>query len=273
MSTKKIIITVIVAILLLAAILAALLAMSLYGNPVSLALARVGAEAYLDKSYEGKGLVIERVGYDFKFGKYFAYAELPGSMDIRFSIIMNASGEVIRDEYENHVTSGWNTSRRIDNEYRKLVDAVLISDKFNYDYHIGYGMIAFFDAEYKDEYTQSYAIDMASLTCDADYDPSEIGAEAGEITLYIYDEAPSAEKISEILLDIKEILSEADVGFHAIDIVLEKEDGGDEDRLEIRSFLCSDIYVLDMLSRVEDAIERTNDYYAEMDKEKQEQIE
>ena len=79
----------------------------------------------------------------------------------------------------------------------------------------------------------------------------------------------SAERLSEILIEIKELMNEAGVSFYAIDCVLEYEEGPEGEtrngRVEVMNFLYSDIYEKELVERVKKSNEAAIKYYAEMD--------
>lgn len=244
----------------------------LFGNPVSKMLATGTAEKHLAEKYGDRDFVLDGVVFNFKFGCYNAYISSPSSVDSSFTLSISQSGKLIQDSYEDRVESGENTAARIDLEYRNSVDSVL--DKaFPYDTDIGYGEIVFVLREYSgDSSVQEYAIITEDLIIDADYSIKEMGARAGKLTLYVYDDTVSAERLSEIVLDVKRIFDGAEVAFYALDCVLEypkAEDGSKkEGRVEVMEFLYSDIYEEGITERVKASNDKAMAYYAEQDAEK-----
>lgn len=273
-------------ILKIAALLAALaliafvclFANSLVGNPISKALAKNAAENYLAETYGDRDFVLERVSFSFKTGGYYAYIQSPGSMDSSFSLAINMLGRIQYDSYESNVLSGWNTACRLGTDYRNTVEEVLNSRAFPYSADIGFGDLAFIQAAYTGEPSiPAYALVTEELTIDGFYNVNELGAKAGKLTLYIQDETVSAERLSEILLDIRGIFDDAGVSFYIIDCVLEHpkaEDGTRGDgRVEVMDFLYADIYEEGMLRRVISSNEAAVAYYAQQDALKSEEIE
>ena len=105
------------------------------------------------------------------------------------------------------------------------------------------------------------------------YDIAEFGKKAGHLTVYIYDEDVSYERLAEILLGIKGLMDKSSVCFRAIDCVLEaprQEDGSqtDERRVEVMEFSYSDIREKGLANRVKASDEAAKAYYKSMESEK-----
>ena len=124
-----------------------LFANALLGNPISKAAATSSAKKYVAETYAGTDYYVENVSYNFKDGNYHAFVKSPSSMDTEFSLHVNMIGKIYFDTYEN-VTSGYNTARRLEQEYRVLVDTVLESTTFPYVSDIRYGTLEIFPEEY-----------------------------------------------------------------------------------------------------------------------------
>ena len=90
---------------------------ALNGNPVSKFLAQKTAQKYLAEHYDDTDYYIDSVSYSFKDGNYHAFIKSPTSMDTEFSLYITMFGEFRFDTYED-VVDGFNTARRIDQEYR-----------------------------------------------------------------------------------------------------------------------------------------------------------
>lgn len=265
-------------ILKIAALLAALaliavvclFANSLVGNPISKALAKNAAETYLAETYGEKDFVLERVSFNFKTGGYYGYITSPSSMDSSFCLAMDQLGRIRYDSYESDVLSGGNTADRLWTDYRNTVEKVLNSKAFPYTAYISFGDLEFIPAAYTGEPSvPAYALVMEDLTLDAFYNVNELGAKAGKLTIYIEDETVSVERLSEILLDIREIFDDAGVSFYITDCVLEHpkaEDGTRSDsRVEVMDYLYADIYEAGMTERVRASNEAAVAYYAQQD--------
>ncbi len=249
-----------------------LFANSLVGNPISKALAKNTAEKHLEETYGDKDYELERVSFSFKDGYYHAYISSPSSVDSDFSLLINGFGKLRYDEYEN-VTNGWNTAHRLDGEYRKIVDTIFDSRAFPFDAHIGYGDLIFIPREnHGVPNVPEYALITDDLILDAYYNVGELGAKAGKLTVYVADSEVSAERMAQILLEIRSCFDQAGVGFYAIDCVLEypKEANGEimDGRVEAREFLYADIYEEGLTERVEASNQAANAYDTEWDSEK-----
>ncbi len=242
----------------------------LVGNPISKALATRTAEKYIEQKFPGVDFELERVTFSFKDTKYHAYIISPSSVDSSFSLTINMGGKIVLDLYENNVLTGWNTARRLGDAYREAVDQILENPSFPYDCHIGFGDLEFISKEYENEPdVPAYAIVTNGLKLDGIYDINELGAKAGKLTIYIYDDTVTVERLSEIILDIKGMLDDAGIGFYVMDCVLEypKPESGEwkQGRVEVMNFPYSDIYEEGMVERVQASNDAANSYYGEMD--------
>lgn len=247
----------------------------LVGNPVSKMLATNTAKKHLEAHYADKDFVLDGVVFSFKIGCYHAYISSPSSPDSSFTLVIGLDGKLLTDYYEDHVLSGWNTSRRLDDAYRSAVDAMLHSPSFPYTLDFGYGSIYFIESEYQhNPSVPDYAIVTSDLRLDGFYDVNALGAEAGELTLYLYDDTVSAEHLAEMLLGIRSVFDDAGVKFRVISCVLEyppAADGTREDhRVEVLNFPYDDISAEGLVDRVTAADAAAKAYYAAQDAEKQE---
>lgn len=245
----------------------------IFGNPLSAFLAKRSSERHLQEHYSGTDYIIEDVSFSFKDGNYYAHVESPGSDDSFFSIVMKMDGRVLYDTYEDRVARRGNTAHRLDMEYRRRVEDVLESAAFPYDVHIGFGEICFTTNQHKIEYdTPTYAIVTDDLTLDGFYDVNKLGAQAGVLTVYIYDETVSVQRLSEMLLEIRRIFDASGVAFCRIDCVLEypKDEKGNqkEGRVEVMGFAYSQIYAEGLAERVAASDKAAREYYAKQDAEK-----
>lgn len=232
----------------------AIFANALVGNPVSRLLAKRTAEAYLQENYRNTDFMLERISYSFKEGGYFAYIQAPGSTDRYFTLSMDMAGNLVMDRYESMVLSGENTARRLNQAYRDLVDSVLESPSFPFTIDIAFGDLAFGDI-----------LQAADLEPDRIYDVRELGAEAGQLTIYIDDETVRVDRAAEILLELKRMLEQGGVPFSTIDFVLQRPQPGDGPRPEIRveviQFPCAEIYASGLTERIAEANNAAREYY------------
>ena len=245
-----------------------------FGNPVSKMLVTKNAEEYIQENYPDENYGIDYVAYDFKTSDYYVEVVSPDGIDRHFTLYGGFDGKITFDTYESSVADKWNTAGRINDKYRKAVDTVFDGTKFSYNHHISFGDIQFIENDYSaDKSVPDYAISTETLTLDGEYDIYEMGKKAGCLTLYVYDEEVSAEKLSEILLAVKELMDKEKVGFKAINCVLEypkPEDDGPwkEGRVEVMHFLYEGITSDGLAESVKTASEEASEYYAKLDAQK-----
>ena len=254
-----------------------LFANSLVGNPVSKFLATKGANEYIEKTYSDKDFVIEEVTYNFKTGGYYARVTSPTSIDSHFSLSFNWLGKLELDCYDD-VTSGWNTAMRLEDDYRNAVKAVTESKDFSEKYFIAYGEIPCILSDYPiDEEHPEYALQKEELVIDKIYDIKEVASEHGKLVLYAYDEEVTVERLSELLLEVKNKFDNSGVTFKAVDFVLEppKKEGEpmmNDEQIQIKNFYYSDIYEDGLVERVKEANQKTIEFNIEQEKIKEAEI-
>lgn len=254
---------------------------ALVGNPVSKYLAEKSAEKVIEENHPDKDFYIERVFYSFKDGFYHISVNSPSSPDSKFTIMSNFIGKVVLNTYDDVIKNKRNTADRLWKEYRDATDKILESPSFPYEAHIAFGDIEFRDRESigVDFMLPDYGIVTDTLELDGYYDIMELGKKAGHITLYVYDEDVSVKRLCQILLDVKDILNKSGIEFYAIDCVIEyprpenENEQQKEGRVEVVNFPCEDIYEKGLADRVAEANRKAEEYYAEQDKIKQQEIE
>lgn len=248
--------------------------LAFFGNPVSEMLVTKNAKEYIQEKYPKENYTVDYVAYDFKTSDYHVAVVSPDGVDRHFSLRGSWGGRITFDTYESSVAEKWNTATRLDDEYRKAVDAVFESEAFLYKTEYAFGEIIFADSDYPaEESVPNYAIPNDSLILDAEYDIYEMGKKAGCITLLAYDKDVSAEKLSAILLAVKELMDDKNVGFKAINCILgypEPEGDGPlkEEWAEVKNFLYEDIHSDGLTERVKSACEEASEYYVKLDAQK-----
>ena len=248
---------------------------AMVGNPISKMLAERAAEKHLEETYTGTDFYIERIAYSFKDGKYHAFVKSPTSIDTEFSLTITMLGELRLDTYED-VVEGFNTARRLEQEYRKLTDTVFDSPFFPYGCDIGFGRLEIHPQEAFDDPNVDdippYAINQSTLVLDQIYDIRELGRQAGHLIIYVESDTVTVEKAVEIMLHIKAIFDEAGVPFVAMDFTLQyplPEEGMRPDgEVSVADFQYGEIYEDGMTGRVEEADEALKAYYAAQDAKK-----
>ena len=249
---------------------------SLVGNPISKMLATNTAKQYIKENHPDMDYQLDGVTFNFKFVCYNAYFSSPSSPDSSFTLMLGMDGKIIQNYYEAHVIERGNTARRLEEEYRAAVGKVLDNPAFPYNSHIDYGELQFIQEEYRNaEGVPPYALITNDLELDGIYDVNELGAKAGKLTIYVYDDTVTVERLAEIILDIKGMLDDAGVRFYVMDCVLEypKPESGEwkQGRVEVMDFLSSDIYEEGLVDRVQASNDAAEDYYDEMDAIKKEE--
>ena len=250
---------------------------SLVGNPISKLLATNTAKQYIKDNHPDMDYQLDGVTFNFKFICYNAYFTSPSSPDSSFTLMLGMDGKIVQNYYEAHVIERGNTARRLEEEYRAAVGKVLDNPSFPYNSHIDYGELQFIQEEYRNaEGVPPYALITNELELDGIYDVNELGAKAGKLTIYVYDDTVTVERLAEIILDIKGMLDDAGVRFYVMDCVLEypKPESGEwkQGRVEVMDFLCSDIYEEGLVERVQASNDAAEDYYDEMDAIKKEEL-
>ncbi len=256
------------AVFIVIAIIAFLFINPLTGNPVSKLLVKNTARAYVSDTYSALDLQLERVAYNFKDGCYYAHFTSPDNVDIHFAVSADGWGKLLSDDYESHVTSGWNTAMRLDQEYRALVNTVLETDNFPYVCDIGYGELLYENFSVPVDTTD--CLNMASLEIGKNYDVAELAETYGHLTIYIDSDTVTVENAAGILLQLKQLLDHADVPFFSIDFTLQyprsEEDGARlGEAVMVLGFPYEDIHTDGMAERVQTAYEAALAYYAERD--------
>lgn len=249
---------------------------SLVGNPISKLLATNTAKQYIKENHPDMDYQLDGVTFNFKFVCYNAYFTSPSSPDSSFTLMLGMDGKIVQNYYEAHVIERGNTARRLEEEYRAAVGKVLDNPSFPYNSHIDYGELQFIREEYRNaEGVPPYALITNDLELDGIYDVNELGAKAGKLTIYVYDDTVTVERLAEIILDIKGMLDDAGVRFYVMDCVLEypKPESGEwkQGRVEVMDFLSSDIYEEGLVDRVQASNDAAEDYYDEMDAIKKEE--
>ena len=263
----------IAALVLALVILAALclFANALVGNPVSKALATRTAKRYLAQHYPS--YMLERVGYNFKDGDYYAHLTDPAQVDGDFSLSLSPLGKLQWDSYEDRVLAGENTRNRLSMEYRDMVAAVLETPQAGLPLDFGFGDLEIWPREaLHNADCPDYALVSEDLIPNGTYDVRELGAQAGHLVYYLQEENPSLESLAHWLLEIRRLMDAGGVPFVDINLTLrypQNEDGTSTDcDVYVLSFPYENIYEEGMVQRARQANAEAIAYYAQMDKQK-----
>ncbi|MBO5918253.1 MAG: hypothetical protein J6Q14_05760 [Oscillospiraceae bacterium] len=243
-----------------------------FGNPLSYFLATRTAQTHLVTTYPGTDFYIERVGYDFKISGYYAHIKSPSSADTYFSVYISMLGKVEGDTYSS-VVKGFNTARRLNEEYRALTDRVFHDPAFPYNCFISFGELEIHsDEAFQDPYVRNvpfYAFNQKDLILDKSYNIPEMGRQAGRLYIYVDSDVVTVERAAQIMLDIKEYFDQAGVPFRSMDFTLQypfpdeglRPDGS----VTVLRFLYEDIYADELAVRVDRAHKKATAYYEKMD--------
>lgn len=260
----------IVAIVLIVGL--ACLTNSLNGNPISKILAKRTAKKYLFENYAGTDYCIDHVSYSFKDGNYHIFIKSPTSIDTEFSLCITMLGEFLFDTYDD-VVDGFNTARRIDQEYRELTEMVFESASFPYRCYISNGTLEIYPEEAFENpdvnEVPPYALNQKELILDKIYDVRTLGKQAGHLVIYVENNHVTFEDAAEIMVGIKNIFDDAAIPFVTMDFVLQyprPEEGGRlEGEIHVDNFTYDEIYEEGMVERVRKAHEALDEYYEKMD--------
>lgn len=255
-------------------------AAGLLGNPVSAALSRRTAHRHLEQNYSDTDFYIESVAYDFKSAGYYAKVASRSSRDSYFTLRMSMNGELRSDNYETMVLGRHNTHARLWNAYRASVKDILEVAQLPYPVEMCGGSLEIYPrAEHGESYVPDHAMAMEELELDKEYDLRELGSRIGHVSVYLNADEITPQVAAEGLLSVRDALDQAGIRFYTIDLVLRQpkpEDGSKwdlENSIDVKDFLYANIQQEGLAERIREADQATKAYYAQMDKEKQAEIE
>ena len=245
---------------------------ALCGNPVSKWLAQRAADTYLDEHYPNTDFYIENLGFSFKFTNYYAHVRSETSIDTQYTLHIDMVGNVYFDTYDD-VLSGAITAQRVHQEYRNLVKQAFESPTFEWDFEIPVGHLEIYPREALEDPLvndiREYALAQEDLIIDHIYDPRELGAKCGYLSVWVESDTVSAELAAEIILRIRNEFDNANIPFRAIDLHLRHpmtEDGKrEEGSIRIQDFRYEEIYEDGLAVRIQAAHDELEAYYAEQD--------
>ncbi len=245
---------------------------SLVGNPISKQLAQKTAQKHLETVYPGTDFVLEEVEYSFKDGGYYAHVNSPSSEDSTFTLAFNHWGKFRWDSYEDRVVHRENTAQRVDMEYRQLAEQAL-SQMESYDPDgIQYGTLELDRKEaLENGDCRPYSMAFENLELDRVYDVGELGAQCGTLVFYVDTDNITPEYTAQLMLELRQAMDQAGVGFRGLDLVLReppKEKGPRDMELHVEAFPYEDIYEEGLEKRIMEAHTRLEEKYAELDGEK-----
>lgn len=238
------------------------------------------ANGYIQEHYKEYDFQLNEVNYNFKDGLYNAKIVSPTSEDSTFSLAYDWTGKLIWNSYEENVIEKWNTMQRIDMQYRKYSDQVIVSKDFPFsDSEICFGSI-----QWKDEIEtmrdgtllyEPFGLDKTQIKLDQQFDSNELGREAGYLVIYVQDDEVSIKKAASLLLELKTYMDQRKVLFHAVDFHLQKTSSGHQEsseRIDLIKFMYKDIKAEEIDKKIEKCLTITKQYYEEKDHEKAEEM-
>lgn len=239
------------------------------GNPISRILAKQALNAYMEETYAHQDVYVDKFGYDFKSGGYYAHILSQTSQDTEFYIDMDMTGHVTYDHYESWVSNKYTTENRLYREYRALANPVMADEDFPYTLDFGGGRLEFW-VESPEELEFGIGMSRSELVLDQQYDIPALGAQYGILRIYLMDEEVSVEKAAEMALEIKRCYDEAGVPFKVLDLTLRYPHDENYQRKEGSIYcelLYEEIYEENLIERVQQAHEAKEAYFARMDAE------
>lgn len=225
--------------------------MAFTGNPISKILANRRADKYIQENYPDLKLKKEDSFYNFKDGNYVVKFSNEESRDIHFNIETDYLGRLRYDGYKEDVLSKWNTRMRLDEEYGKYVELII---RNNLDYDFDMIMAGTFGDEEDEEYTSELEVDM-------NFDLHNIPFKE-YLTLYIYEDNRSWEKLAQVILEVDELMEEKNFNISEYTIVLEEEKDEESRRgesLGVYEFLKEDLDSNDLPKVLEESFIEFNE--------------
>lgn len=225
-------------------IILVVLTMSFTGNPISKVLATRSADAYIDEKYPDLELMREETYYEFKRGNYIVEYRQVDSKDIHFGIGTDHFGRITDDGYEEEVRSKWNTRERLNDELNDYVNKIL-RDHLDYDFDMI--LADTFGDEENEERVSELEIDMI-------FDLENIPLDQ-YLSIYIYEEDRSLEKLSEVLLEVDALMEANNLNISKYSMVLVEpmdDETSFDDTLGVQDFPKEDLDAEDLIQRLEE---------------------
>lgn len=179
------------------------------------------AAEYISQAYPDNDYVIDNAYYVFKDNCYRVKVHSPSSQDTYFKLDYDyKTYELVRDDYESVVLSGYNTRDRLVSAYTQLIDDCLSSatclsrvssDFCKYSEIISHG-----------GYFSPNGLDPQTLVVDQAYNVAELGAAFGflEVTAVLPKEEVDIRSALTILTEIDRLLTESGIGYSIIEITI-----------------------------------------------------
>lgn len=230
------------------------------GNPISYGIVKWHSQRYLQETYPQWDLRVDSIYHDwYSGGGYDVRVVSDTSRDTRFELAYGRLGNLHWDGYEMMVASGRSTLSRLYDEYDALVADALKGVYDSNGRKAGLYVV--------DEYTGEpgpltvgldmvdLGLNMAELELDRDYDMAALGAEYGylDVCLYVAEEELNTQAAAGRLLEIKNAMEQAEVGFVAIDLFMTVENTKDSSQsLGIKGITPADLEAENVPARLEE---------------------
>lgn len=251
---RMILITLMIAGVLLAVCVSNTILGSNPGNPVSTALAGFSAQLYKVTHHPSSDYEIGAVQYDEKSERYCVGFSSAQSADSYFTLEYNPIGILVRNSYENRVEKRGNTAIRLSHEYNAAVMEALTAAPYPAEF-LCTARLSWQHAD--GPFDSDHYIISDELELDGHYDLAELGAKAGSVWIRVEVDSPddvSVEKLAETLQHIRKTLDQAGLPFYGIDCLLIYPNGTYTKCLDLKDFLCEDIFEEDLEVRLEEAL-------------------
>ena len=188
------------------------------GNPVSKVIAGKTFDKYINEKYPG--CIYEDCSYDFTCNGYVAIITSPDNPDIRVILKTDTLGtKITGDNYAAAVEGGWNTSRRLNEEYTQLLNSMVGEEILGYEI---YSLKGYF---VDDETTAKATLKEGPLVPGGVYDVYRLSETDGDIVIRVA--APGADKTVavHIFTEMKRVLLESSLKFDTATVCI----GADND--------------------------------------------
>lgn len=225
-STVKLVIMIVAAVFLVPALLISAVYLNILGidrhhETIAETVIDPRAAQYIAQTYPGNDFEVSDAYYVFKDNCYRASVTSASSGDTRFHVDFDDKFLQMKyDSYELHVLSGGNTFKRIQEDYNGLIKQALQGLP---GIHIGQGEFCrYSETAGGTLYFSPNGLDGSTLELDRKYDVAAMGWDYGYITLTVLEEEGNInlEHAAEVLAELDRILTEAGVGYYAVDFTL-----------------------------------------------------
>lgn len=225
-STVKLVIMIVAAVFLVPALLISAVYLNILGidrhhETIAETVIDPRAAQYIAQTYPGNDFEVSDAYYVFKDNCYRASVTSASSGDTRFHLDFDDDSLQMKyDSYEDYVLGGGNTFQRIQEDYNGLIKQALQGLP---GIHICQGEFCrYSETAGGTLYFSPNGLDGSTLELDRKYDVAAMGWDYGYITLTVLEEEGNInlEHAAEVLAELDRILTEAGVGYYAVDFTL-----------------------------------------------------